>query len=110
MIINKINKISEVLNSSAALAEMRNNLLDNQIYIVKSVFSKALIYRIREYLTNIGKASIPNYQSIKVGTPNFHRINYWDDRAFVKGGFHQFVFFPWNQDMLVNASKIFILS
>ena len=39
------------------------------------------------------------YEQFHEKTPNFHRLNRCDPRAFVKGCFHQFSFFPWNQDI-----------
>ena len=50
-------------------------------------------------MITIGTHSLPNYQAILEGAKNYHRINMWDERAYVKGCFHQFSFFPWNQDV-----------
>ena len=47
---------------------------------------------------NVARNSLPNYNKIDFGSPNFHRINMSDSRSYVKGCFHQFVFYPWNQD------------
>ena len=44
--------------------------------------------------------SIPNYAPIEISAPNFYRINFNDERSHIKGHFHQFNFFPWNQDLL----------
>ena len=79
--------------------ELRNNILNGDLYIVKNAINKDFILKVRKYLTGIGRGSLPNYQAITPGAPNFHRINIWDDRAYVKGCFHQFTFFPWNQDI-----------
>jgi hypothetical protein len=57
------------------------------------------LIRLREYLANVGRTSLPNYNRIIEGCPNFHRLNDSDERSYVKGCFHQFVFFPWNQDI-----------
>jgi hypothetical protein len=56
-------------------------------------------YEITRYLTRVGQHSLPNYAPITSSTPNFHRLNQNDERAIVKGCFHQFSFFPWNQDV-----------
>ena len=54
----------------------------------------------RSYLEGVGRNSLPNYQAIRPNAPNFHRVNDSDPRAYVKGCFHQFAFYPWNQDIL----------
>jgi len=71
----------------------------NIIYIVRNVISKESIANIIRYLTQVGKGSLPNYRKIEANCPNFHRIVMGDERSYVKGYFHQFVFFPWNQDV-----------
>ena len=91
--------LKALLNDPDKISEIRANILQGDLYIVKSVLDKNYVLKVREYLMGIGKNSLPNYQAIKVGAPNFHRINIWDDRAYVTGCFHQFTFFPWNQDI-----------
>ena len=88
-----------VINDADQIKEMRENIQRGDIYIAKNVVEKALIQRMVEYLTRVGSGSLPNYKRIEKGCPNFHRMNLWDPRAFVQGCFHQFVFFPWNQDV-----------
>jgi hypothetical protein len=88
-----------LLNDQEKIQEVRNNIMQGDLYIVKSAIDKQKVLKIRDYLTGIGKNSLPNYQAIAPGAPNFHRVNIWDDRAYVKGCFHQFTFFPWNQDV-----------
>lgn len=88
------------------ISGMKFNIQKGQIYIAKQLYSKDLIYKIRDYLINIGSNSLPNYYPIYEGCPNFHRLNRFDKRSYVKACFHQFVFFPWNQD-LFNFFEIF---
>lgn len=57
------------------------------------------VKRIREYLARIGGSSLPTYEPLALGSPNFHRLNADDERSIVRGCFHQFSFFPWNQDV-----------
>ncbi|HJT23120.1 MAG TPA: hypothetical protein VJ873_00980, partial [bacterium] len=78
---------------------VRNQIKQGDIFIGKKVMAPALVGRIKDYLAGIGRCSLPNYEPIREGCPNFHRINYWDERSYVKGCFHQFAFFPWNQDV-----------
>lgn len=97
--IHHIPSITEVLNDMDQLKIIRKQVQNGDLYIVKNVVAPPLLQRIKRYLTNVGQSSLPNYQTIQAGAPNFHRINYWDERAYVQGCFHQFVFFPWNQDV-----------
>ncbi len=38
------------------------------------------------------------WRPIEIGAPDFHRRNEADPRSYVSGVFHQFNFFPWNDD------------
>lgn len=101
--VQYLKSITELDFRDACLAESVNTLrarvMDGHVYILKNCVSPSLISKLKEYLSRVGANSLPNYEQIKVGAPNSHRINYWDERAFVKGCFHQFNFYPWNQDI-----------
>ena len=56
-------------------------------------------------MSNLGKSQIPNYEKIEIGARNNHRLNFDDERAAVRGYFHQFNFFNWNQDIMNIFSK-----
>ena len=88
-----------LLSDSNKIQEMHKNISEGDIYIARSVIPKQKVLEIRKYLTGIGQYSLPNYRKIEVGCPNFHRINLWDKRSYVQACFHQFVFFPWNQNL-----------
>lgn len=81
------------------LDEKINFLENGNLLIVKNALPKTEVSKIKEYLSCVGKSSFPNYFPIEVGCPNFHRLNDNDERSYVRGCFHQFVFFPWNQDV-----------
>jgi hypothetical protein len=89
----------KILNDENFAQQVRNNINNGAIYVVKNFINIEIIERIKTYLQGLGSYSLPNYQAIELGTGNFHRINKWDERAYVKGCFHQFVFYPWNQDV-----------
>jgi hypothetical protein len=97
--IHYADDLPRIVQDDRLIATMRGNILEGDVYIVRQAIRRDLVLKIREYLTAVGKSSIPNYLPIAEGCPNFHRINYWDERAYVKGCFHQFAFFPWNQDV-----------
>jgi hypothetical protein len=90
--------------------EKRNHyakiLRDEHVLIIKNAYSASLCKSIIDYLSGIGRNSLPNYNPIVEGAPNGHRINRSDPRSYVKGCFHQFSFYPWNQD-LFDFFKVF---
>lgn len=88
-----------VLNHPDKIAKIRADIKAGDTYIFKQVIPQETLVKIRNYLTKIGSNSLPNYRAIERNCPNFHRLNRWDPRAYVKGCFHQFVFFPWNEDV-----------
>lgn len=90
--------IPSIASDTGRIKEIRKHIQSGATYVIKSGIPRENLSRIREYLVQIGRGSLPNYHRIEKGCPNFHRINRWDERAYVKGCFHQFVFFPWNQD------------
>jgi hypothetical protein len=91
--------LSATLNSLEVAQETRTRIQNGGIGIVKHFITRPLAEDIRNYLITIGKSSLPTYQPIEVGRPNFHRLNIDDERSHVRGCFHQFVFYPWNQDV-----------
>jgi len=88
-----------VLSDVRRVERVRADIEQGDVYIARGVYSSGLLDDIREYLRSIGRHSLPNYTRIEAGAPNFHRMNRADPRAYVRGSFHQFVFFPWNQDV-----------
>jgi hypothetical protein len=88
-----------LLRDDARIEATRQRIGAGDIYIARRQFDPLLLAEIREYLVGIGRGSLPNYAAIEPGAPNFHRMNRADPRAYVQGCFHQFVFFPWNQDV-----------
>jgi len=97
--VPSISDQSALLTDDTRLAEVRQNIADGDIYIARRAYDPGLLREMRDYLTTIGRSSLPNYAKIEQGAPNFHRMNRADPRAYVQGCFHQFVFFPWNQDV-----------
>ena len=79
--------------------EMRQRIEEDGVCVVRNVFTRELCDRIVAYLSRVAGSSLPNYSPIELGCPNFHRLNRDDERSYVKACFHQFSFFPWNQDV-----------
>lgn len=93
-----ISDISDIINSEERAAEARRSIVSGDILVARGMFDPEWVIAVRRYLIDIGRGSLPNYAPIRRGAPNFHRINRWDPRAHVVGCFHQFSFFPWNND------------
>ncbi len=96
--IVKMGSIDEALASPEIINRVRDGVMNGGVYIFDSGIERSLLERIRGYLTSVGRNSLPAYHAINEGCPNFHRVNNWDARSYVKGCFHQFSFFPWNDD------------
>ena len=91
--VHIVGDLPGIIGDAATVAEMRTNITDGDVYIVKSFMSRKQLEPIRDYLANVGRSSLPNYEPIRAGAPNSHRMNAWDPRAIVSGSFHQFQFF-----------------
>ncbi len=89
----------ELLRHVEKRALFRKEIDQGDVFIAKQVIPKDKLLRLRDYLKNVGQNSLPNYQKIEKGALNFHRMNVWDERSYVPACFHQFSFFPWNQDV-----------
>lgn len=89
----------DLISNTTLIKEMRNNILENDGYIVRNVVDPAMLDQIREYLISVGRGSLPSYHHLKQGCPDFHRIHQFDERSYVKGLMHQFMFHPWNQNI-----------
>lgn len=96
--VHKEPSAQDLLESPDHIQSIQKGIKNGDVHVVPSGIPLKLLTDIREYLATVGGSSIPNYQAIEANCPNFHRINRWDERAYVKGCFHQFSFFPWNQD------------
>ena len=86
--------------------KITRSLDDNKVVVIKNFYDKKLCKLIVNHLKSIASGSMTSYHPIKIGSPNFYRVNFDDKRSYVKGFFHQFNYFPWNQDQL-NLFNIF---
>ncbi|MDH3680296.1 MAG: hypothetical protein OEV40_10160 [Acidimicrobiia bacterium] len=91
--------VDELLDASGLVDSMRSEIAAGAVYVVPSGIDRALLVELRAYLTRVGQSSLPSYHRIEVGAPNSHRMNDGDERSYVRGRFHQFSFYPWNQDL-----------
>lgn len=96
--IREADDLETLLASESKIAEMRDELKAGHVYVVREAYPRAWLHKLRDYLTDVARHSLPNYQPIVQGAPNFHRV-YGDPRSYVEGRFHQYSFFPWNMDV-----------
>lgn len=104
--INYLNDHDRILENESEIKLIRKKIEEGDIFVFKKVIPSDIVNAIKKYLIQIGQNSLPNYRRIERGCPNFHRINVWDPRAYVQCCFHQFSFFPWNQDIF-NIFNVF---
>jgi hypothetical protein len=97
--VQEIERPEVILRSDAAYAEMADALQQGRVMVTRQLFSEDLTRQITGYLATVGRSSLPNWRPIAPGCPNFHRLNWDDERSYVKAAFHQFSFFAWNQDV-----------
>jgi hypothetical protein len=91
--------LKELVSSPGLINKLLNEIAQENVCIVRDVISRDEIRQLVDYLTGIGRGSLPNWQAIMPKCPNHHRVNQWDPRSHVKACFHQFSFFPWNHDV-----------
>jgi hypothetical protein len=99
MNVLEITDIGQIVGDADRIAELRAEILDGTVVIARSAIDRGLVADLVEYLTRVGRNSLPTYAPIEIGASNFHRLNNSDERSYVEGSFHQFVFYPWNQDV-----------
>ena len=97
--IIKINFNKKILDSKKEIKKIRKQISGGNLIIFKNFIKKNKVDQIKNYLITIAKNSLPNYEKISSETHNHHRVMRSDKRSFVQGAFHQFSFFPWNQDV-----------
>lgn len=98
--------LETILNNNKKITEIKNKISEGNLIIIKNTINKKTINRVKKYLISIARNSLPYYQKIEISAPNHHRIIRSDKRSHVTGSFHQFSFFPWNQDVF-NFFNIF---
>lgn len=94
----EIDSLEEIVSERILAQDIQKKIKNGAVYYKKNVIGSNEIDEIVGYLRNVASNSLPNYCAITEGCPNHHRLNAADERAYVRGVFHQFSFFPWNQD------------
>lgn len=94
-----VGNLSELLGSAERREHLLASVRDYDICVTRRFVEPSYVESIVSYLTQIGRGSLPNRHATQAGCPNHHRAYTWDDRSYVKGCYHQFSFFPWNEDI-----------
>ena len=90
---------SDLTKNQTLIEELQKKISTGDILIFRNFLDPKVLNEIKKYLISVGRGSLPNYTPIFTGAPNNHRINKDDERSYVRGCFHQFSFYPWNQDI-----------
>ncbi|MDA8841775.1 hypothetical protein N9N38_03470 [Candidatus Pelagibacter bacterium] len=98
--ISYIKNTKDLFDNDSMILEYQNKIKNGGIIIIKNLFKKKKINQLKKYLIKIGQNSLAQYQPVKIGAPNHHRIINEDPRSIVRGAFHQFSFYRWNQDLM----------
>ncbi|MEO2140206.1 MAG: hypothetical protein ABGX91_08200 [Thermoleophilia bacterium] len=91
-------ELAVLTSDPTAARKVDQRVKNGEIGVTRGAVSPDWIADVVAYLSTIGRSSIPNWQPLSAGAPNFHRISVADPRSHVSATFHQFNFFPWNQD------------
>jgi hypothetical protein len=97
--------LDQLVSSAALRQDLLKQLEDEKICVIRGVATRQEVAAWIAYLSRVGQGSLPNWQAILPKCPNFHRISHWDERSYVKACFHQFSFFPWNDDVFAMFSR-----
>lgn len=98
--LHQIDFSADLLTDNHFIAELQRGIKKNNIYIFKNVLHALQTDIILNYLKGLARHSFPSYHSLVLGCPDFHRVCDNDARSVVKSIMHQFVFHPWNQNVL----------
>src|ERR1700694_2772808 len=72
---------------------------EQTICVTRGALEPSFVKEVIDYLSQVGRNSLPSRHPTLPGCPNHHRVYQWDELSYVKGCFHQFSFFPWNEDI-----------
>ena len=98
--ISYIKDVKKLFKNTSEISKYQTEIKNGGIIIIKKLFDKKKINKLKKYLIKIGKNSLPEYHPVKIGAPNHHRLVDSDPRSIVQCAFHQFSFYRWNQDLM----------
>ncbi len=90
--------MEQAIDSPIKSKELNSLIHSESVVIVKNYLQLNQVNSIIQFLLNHVSNTDPVYEAITHNSTNFYRTNFEDQRAFIKGHFHQVNFFPWNHD------------
>lgn len=88
-------------DDASIFQEMKYNIENHfDVYVIKNVADKGFLKQVKHYLHQLGTHSLPSYHQLQEGSPDFHRVCINDPRSPIKSTMHQYLFHPWNQNVL----------
>jgi hypothetical protein len=97
--LEEFSSIKEIHSDKGQLDRMSSAIHARKVCLIRGVMKPDFVRAIIAYLSQIGRNSFPSRYPTLPGCPNHHRVYQWDELSYVKGCFHQFSFFPWNEDV-----------
>ncbi len=99
MSIEEFGSIDEIHRSRSELERVQAAVGGRKICLIRNVLKRDYVAALIAYLSQVGRNSLPSRFPTQPGCPNHHRVYQWHELSYVKGCFHQFSFFPWNEDI-----------
>ncbi|MBE0515333.1 hypothetical protein [Sulfurimonas sp.] len=90
----------------ANIEKIKNAIDNDKAVIIKDMYPKQLLMKIRQYLFNVGLNSLPSYHALDHKIPDHHLILQNHPDSYVDSYAHKFYFYPWNQNVF-DFFKIF---
>ena len=97
--IESFGSLEALLGDETARARMTEAVRARRVCVIRRVIEPAFLERVVAYLADVGRGSLPARVPTAPACPNHHRAYRGDERSYVKGVYHQFSFFPWNEDV-----------
>jgi hypothetical protein len=97
--VEEFGSIAEIHRDKKQLDRIAAAVQDRKVCVIRGVFERDYVRALIAYLSQVGRNSLPSRHPTLPGCPNHHRVYQWDELSYVKGCFHQFSFFPWNEDI-----------
>jgi hypothetical protein len=97
--VEEFGSIDELHSNKKELDRISAAIHERKVCVIRRVLERDYVRSVVAYLSQVGRNSLPSRHPTLPGCPNHHRVYQWDELSYVKGCFHQFSFFPWNEDI-----------
>jgi hypothetical protein len=97
--VAEFGSVESLLENAAERERMITAAHEQTVCITRGALASDFVREVIDYLSQVGRNSLPSRYPTLPGCPNHHRVYQWDELSYVKGCYHQFSFFPWNEDV-----------